>query len=217
MAEAVCPKRAATTTREDRDLLTELSSDLHFTIASFFLNPKDLSTFILAAPWLTRGAVAEQCLGALFLELTTRTWAQRGGVGLKEIGYSELPGCELEASLRHRAAFGFDLKDTTEEVKSPSPQLTPRADKAPAKKTSLHRAESLSATFAAEQAARALRVSCQRAYALLPPYWPRGFNLSQQSLSPRHCIDLLDDRGILRLTCYSRALFPLTQNDACPC
>lgn len=202
MAEAVRPKRALTATQEGRDWLSELSSDLHFTIATFFLNPKDLSAFILAAPWLTRGAVAEQCLGALFLELITRTWVQRGGVGLiKEVGSFEVPVCELEASLRHRAAFGFDLTDTME-VANPLPSSStppPHVGKAAAKKPSNAAGPpaSLSQSFAAEQAAKALRVSCQRAFALLPPYWPQGFNQSQPRATPRHRIDLLDDQGTL--------------------
>jgi len=208
MAEVVQPKRALTATQVGRDWLSELSSDLHFTIATFFLNPKDLSAFILAAPWLTRGAVAEQCLGALFLELITRTWVQRGGVGLiKKVGSFEVPVCELEASLRHRAAFGFDLTDTMEAA-NPLPSSStppPHAGKAAAKKPSnAARPASLSQSFAAEQAAKALRVSCQRAFALLPPYWPQGFNLSQLSALRYNRIDLLNERG----TSFSDVQFP---------
>jgi len=194
-AEALRPQRASADIRECRTL-AELSSDLHLAVASF-LNAQGLSAFVAAAPWMTRGALSEQCLGTLYLELTERTWVRRGGVGQLEGVESydyEVPTRELEASIRHRAAFGLHLPDTAETPNSPLP-LSPSFAGRAAEEPTPAGTESRSVSFA-EQAARALRVSCQRAYALLPPHWPRGFDQSQLSPSPRHRIDLLDDQGM---------------------
>lgn len=182
-------QKAGTTSQECYSRLADLSTDLHFAAASF-LNARDLSAFVLAAPWLTRSAFAEQCLGALFLELTRFAWARRGDVAPEVISHG-MPGCELEASLRHRTAFGLDLKDIAGAATPPPPP--PHAGRA-AEALIPARAESRLIPFT-EEAAKAMRVSCQRAYALLPPYWPRGFDQSQLSPSPRHRIDLLDDQG----------------------
>jgi len=192
VAQTVRTQRADTTRQECYNRLAQLSTDLHFAAASC-LNAKDLSAFILAAPWLTRSAFAEQCLGALFLELIRFTWARRGDVALEGIT-CDVPNCELEASLRRRAAFGLELKDAMEPTPPPPPPPPHPFSGRAAEEVIPVGAESRSVSFA-EEAARAMRVSSQRAFALLPPYWPRGFDQSQLNPSPRHRIDLLDDQG----------------------